>query len=140
MTALSTAPVYTIGVAARLLGISSHLLRVYEKEGFIIPFRTSGGHRLYSDLEIEKVRCLRHMITEQGMNYQGIRRLLALVPCWKIRKCEMNDRNECSAFLNITMPCWATEAKCLHPLESCRDCTVYQSVINCDQLKQLIFE
>jgi MerR family transcriptional regulator/heat shock protein HspR len=140
MTELSTNPVYTISVAARLLGISPHLLRVYEKEGFILSERTGGGHRLYSDLEIEKVRCLRRMINDHGMNYEGIRRLLALVPCWRIRKCNGGERDYCAAFQNTAMPCWATGEKCSHPVDSCRDCSVYQAIVNCDELKRIIFE
>ena len=98
MDKIKTDPVYTIGVAANLLGVSVHLLRVYEQEGLILSERTPTGRRMYSDLEIEKVRCIRRMIKEEGMNYEGVRRMLALIPCWRLRKCEHHERDTCSAF------------------------------------------
>lgn len=135
-----TEPVYTIGVAADKLGISVHSLRQYEKEGLILSHKTKTGRRLFSDLEIEKIRCIKQMIREEGLNFEGIRRLMALTPCWKIRPCSENDRDTCAAFNNITRPCWSTEEKCHHPLESCRDCEVYQRIVHCSDLKELLFE
>jgi MerR family transcriptional regulator/heat shock protein HspR len=139
MKTISTDPVYTIGVAAKLLGVSVHLLRVYEQEGLILSSRTPTGRRMYSDLEIEKVRCIRRMITENGMNYEGLRRMLALVPCWRLRKCNHNEKEGCIAINNSERPCWATEEKCSHPLESCRDCVVYQATVDCNDIKELIY-
>ena len=140
MQTIINKPVYTIGIAADLLGVSVHLLRVYEKEGLILPYKTRSGHRLFSDLEIEKTRCMRRMITENGMNFEGLRRILALVPCWRLRHCDEKDRASCHAYFRADRPCWATEEKCAHPLSSCRDCTVYQSTVNCEEIKELIFK
>jgi MerR family transcriptional regulator, heat shock protein HspR len=119
-------PVYTIGVAAKMVGVSVQLLRVYEKEGLILSSRTETGRRMYSDLEIEKILC--------------IRRMLALLPCWKLRQCNDHDKNSCHAFHAYERPCWATEEKCAHPLDSCRDCIVYKSTINCDDIKKILFD
>jgi MerR family transcriptional regulator/heat shock protein HspR len=139
MKEFNTESVYTIGVAARLLGVSVHLLRVYEKEGLILCERTETGRRMYSDLEIEKVRCIRRMINEDGMNFEGIRRMLALVPCWKLRKCTTHEKNSCQAVHNSNRPCWATPEKCSHPLDNCRDCVVYRSTVDCNMVKELIY-
>ncbi len=134
-----TEPVYTIGVAADKLELSVHSLRLYEKEGLIIPFKTSTGRRLYSDLELEKVRCIKKMVQEEGLNFAGIRRLMALTPCWKIRKCSKKQKETCPAFGNYTGPCWATKEKCHDPLPSCRDCPVYQGMVSCSDLKGMIY-
>ena len=139
MSTVNTNPVYTIGIAAKLVGVSVPLLRVYEKEGLIISAKTETGRRLYSDLEIEKIRCIRKMINDKGMNFEGIRRLLALVPCWRIRDCTRHDQQSCSAYKASDRPCWATEEKCAHPLPSCRDCLVYQKTVDCEEVKNLIF-
>jgi hypothetical protein len=40
-------PVYTIGVAARLLGVSPHMLRLLERKGLVEPLRTRKRARLY---------------------------------------------------------------------------------------------
>ncbi len=41
-------PIYPIRTAAKLLNISVHTLRMYEKENLILPFKKSTSHRLYS--------------------------------------------------------------------------------------------
>lgn len=137
---INTEPVYTIGFAAKKIGVSVHLLRVYEREGLILTERTETGRRLYSDLEIAKARCIRKMINEHGLNFAGIRRLLALLPCWRLRDCEDHEKDSCSAFKVTDKPCWATEEKCANPLPSCRDCPVYQMSVDCDQMKSLILD
>jgi len=136
---IDTEPKYTIGIAAKMLGVSVHLLRVYENEGLILSERTPSKRRLYSDLEIEKMRCIRKLITESGMNFEGIRRLLALVPCFRLRDCGEDSKTACPGFHRYDRPCWATEEKCFHPLDNCRDCAVYQKLVGCEDLKQIIF-
>jgi MerR family transcriptional regulator/heat shock protein HspR len=133
-------PIYTIGIAARKLGISVHTLRLYGAEGLIVPYKTETGRRIYSDLEIEKVKCIRKMIQEDGLNFEGIRRMLALVPCWKLRECGASQEKRCNAFEERTRPCWASEERCLHPLPSCRDCAVYQRLVNCRDIQRYIFQ
>jgi MerR family transcriptional regulator/heat shock protein HspR len=137
---INTDPLYTIGIAAKLTGVSVPLLRVYEKEGLILTEKTETHRRLYSDLEIEKVRCIRRMINEQGMNFAGIRRLLALIPCWKLRNCTLQEKTICQGYKSSSTPCWATEQKCAHPLPSCRDCIVYQATVDCNEVKSLIYD
>jgi MerR family transcriptional regulator/heat shock protein HspR len=135
-----TEPVYTIGVAASRLGIPVHSLRQYEAEGLVIPHKTSTGRRLYSDLEIEKIKCIKQMIREEGLNFAGIRRLMALAPCWKIRGCSKEERESCHASKSILEPCWASPEKCCHPYPSCRDCPVYRKTVHCTDLKKLIYD
>lgn len=50
-------PVFTIGVVAQKLGISKHMIRIYEREG--IPYRKESGHRLFSQRDIERIKCVR---------------------------------------------------------------------------------
>lgn len=137
---INTDPVYAIGMAAKKIGVSVHLLRVYEREGLILAERTESGRRLYSDLEIEKAHCIRKMINEHGLNFAGIRRLLALLPCWRMRNCDDHEKESCSAFKITDRPCWATEEKCANPLPSCRDCPVYRMSVDCEQMKKIILD
>ena len=132
-------PVYTIGVAAKKLDVSVHSLRQYEREGLILSFKTDTGRRLYSDPEIDKVRCIKRMVQEEGLNFEGIRRLLALVPCWKLRQCSKKSQTSCIAGKSHLKPCWATREKCHNPLPSCRDCSVYQGITHCSIIKELLF-
>jgi len=48
-------PVFSISIAAQLLGISVHTLRMYEREGLIIPFKTRTNRRLFSENDIERI-------------------------------------------------------------------------------------
>lgn len=131
-------PVYTIGVAAMKLGISVHSFRQYEHEGLIIPFKTPTGRRLYSDVDLEKVVCIKMMIQKEGLNFAGIRRIMAMIPCWKLKNCPEGTRAICLAFKDKRGPCWASEQKCAHPLPSCRDCPVYQEIVHCDDILPLL--
>jgi MerR family transcriptional regulator/heat shock protein HspR len=137
---LSSEPVYTIGIASKKLDISVHSLRQYEREGLIIPFKTSTGRRIYSDLELEKIRCIKEMTQVEGLNFEGMRRMMALIPCHKIRGCSIKVKNSCKAFVDKTLPCWVLRESCSCQLPSCRDCPVYQSFAHCDDIKPLIYE
>jgi len=64
----SEAPLYNIGVVSRMTGISLATLRVWERRyGFPQSARTAGGHRLYSEHEVMRLRWIkaRH---DQGMH------------------------------------------------------------------------
>jgi MerR family transcriptional regulator, heat shock protein HspR len=136
----SSEPGYTIGVAAEKLNMSVHSLRQYENEGLILTHKTATGRRLYSDLEIEKIRCIKEMVQTQGLNFEGIRRLMALIPCFKFRKCPVDIKEACYPYKDKARPCWSSEWKCSHPLPDCRDCPVYLEMVHCDDLKAMIFE
>jgi MerR family transcriptional regulator/heat shock protein HspR len=133
----STKPVYTISTAARLLGISIPTLRMYETEGLIIPFKKSSKHRLYSDADLERIRCLRKSINGNKMGLESIRRMLAIIPCWAIIECTERDRKNCEAFTSYDKPCWMHNHKdnvCRE--RDCRECEVYRSFSDCSSLKE----
>lgn len=69
--------VYVISVAAELAGIHPQTLRIYDRRGLVQPARTGGGSRRYSDADIEKLRRV-HELTSEGMNLDGVERILAL--------------------------------------------------------------
>ena len=69
--------VYVISVAAELAGMHPQTLRIYERRGLLQPERTRGGDRRYSDADIARLRRIAEL-TADGMNVEGIRRVLAL--------------------------------------------------------------
>ncbi len=71
-----------IGSAAQKLGVSVPTLRLYEKEGLIVPYRTSTKRRLYSINDLRIVETVRELVQVRGLNFAGIRRLMAFLPCW----------------------------------------------------------
>lgn len=129
-------PIYTISNAAKLLGISVHTLRMYEREGLIIPFKKQSNQRLYSDRDLDRVTCIRSTINDDKINIEGIRRLLSLIPCWAIIKCSEKDRVNCSAYSSYNKPCWMFNHKNnVCDDKSCRECEVYKSFGTCSSIK-----
>jgi MerR family transcriptional regulator/heat shock protein HspR len=53
-------------------------LRLYEQRGLVRPQRTAGNTRLYSDLDVERLRLIQRLTTELGLNLAGVERVLAL--------------------------------------------------------------
>lgn len=72
-----TQAVYVISVAAELSGMHPQTLRIYERRGLVNPARTQGGNRRYSDADIEQLQRISDL-AEQGMNLEGIRRVIEL--------------------------------------------------------------
>lgn len=64
-------PRYVISVAAQILGVHPQTLRLYEREGLVEPQRTGGKIRLYSERDIEKVRCVMRLTQDLGINLAG---------------------------------------------------------------------
>ena len=73
----STKAVFVISVAAELAGMHPQTLRIYERKGLLEPFRTPGGTRRYSQEDIERLQLIQEL-TSQGLNLEGVRRVLAL--------------------------------------------------------------
>lgn len=72
-----TRAVYVISVAAELAGMHPQTLRIYERRGLVTPARTEGGNRRYSDADIDVLRRISEL-TDEGMNLEGIRRVMHL--------------------------------------------------------------
>lgn len=69
---------YFISTAARLLGMHPQTLRKYERLGLIQPTRTVGAMRVYSGEELERLRLIKHLVDEAGVNLAGVQRLLSV--------------------------------------------------------------
>lgn len=65
-------PVFVISVAARLVEMHPQTLRKYEREGLIAPSRTVTNLRLYSDQDIERLRQVKHLVEDRGLNLAGV--------------------------------------------------------------------
>jgi MerR family transcriptional regulator/heat shock protein HspR len=69
---------YFISTAARLLDMHPQTLRKYERLGLVRPTRTIGSMRLYSRDELERLRIIKHLVEEAGINLAGVQRLLSI--------------------------------------------------------------
>jgi MerR family transcriptional regulator/heat shock protein HspR len=72
------APVYVISVAAELSELHPQTLRAYERDGLLAPYRTPGGTRRYSRRDVERLRLIRRLTQEEGLNLAGVRLVLEM--------------------------------------------------------------
>lgn len=78
MTSRFSEPLFVISVAARLVEMHPQTLRKYEREGLIAPSRTQGNLRLYSDSDIERLRQVKYLVEQRGLNLAGVQLALEL--------------------------------------------------------------
>jgi len=69
---------YFISVAARMLGMHPQTLRKYERLGLVQPSRTIGSMRLYSREELERLKVIKRLVDDGGINLAGVQRLLSI--------------------------------------------------------------
>jgi len=95
-------PVYSLKVASGLVGLSPRTIRLYEEAELLAPARTGGNQqRLYSEQDLQWLRCIRDMLHEEGLTVTAVRKLLDLIPCWEIRSCEGEVAETCRPHLRI---------------------------------------
>jgi MerR family transcriptional regulator/heat shock protein HspR len=70
---------YVISVAARMIGIEAHTLRYYERLGLVQPERSSGNIRLYSEEDIDRLRYIKALMSDCGVNLAGVEVVLMLM-------------------------------------------------------------
>ncbi|MDO8670070.1 MAG: MerR family transcriptional regulator [Dehalococcoidia bacterium] len=71
-------PLYFISIAARLVGMHVQTLRKYERMGLIEPLRSGGNVRLYSPDDIRRLKQIKNLVGEVGVNLAGIDRILEI--------------------------------------------------------------
>jgi MerR family transcriptional regulator, heat shock protein HspR len=69
---------YFISMAARLLDMHPQTLRKYERLGLVTPTRTVGSMRVYTSDELERLRVIKHLVDDVGVNLAGVQRLLSI--------------------------------------------------------------
>lgn len=77
---------FVISVAARLVGLHEQTLRYYERAGLVEPARSKGRIRLYSLYDLERVRQIRRLTDEMGVNLAGVEVIMRLTD--RIRELE----------------------------------------------------
>ena len=65
-------PVYLISVVAKVLTIHPQTLRQYEREGLVMPSRTDGKMRLYSQRNIDRIKMILRLTRDLGVNLAGV--------------------------------------------------------------------
>lgn len=125
-----------IGAVARHFGVSVDLLRLYEREGLVIPLKSPKGTRYFTELDYPWIETVLRLVREARLNFAGIRHLLALLPCWEIRGCGESRKQECNIAADASAPCWALQG-CCRP-EDCYSCAVYRAASQCKNLRAFV--
>jgi MerR family transcriptional regulator/heat shock protein HspR len=84
---------YFISMAARMLGMHPQTLRKYERLGLVQPTRTIGSMRLYSRDELERLRVIKRLVDDGGINLAGVQRLLSIAEVVQRMRPLMSDES-----------------------------------------------
>lgn len=126
-----------IGAVAQRFQVSVDLLRLYEREGLLIPLKSEGGTRYYTEHDYLWIGTLLRLVREARLNLAGIRHLLALVPCSEMKHCGC-PRASCPIIRDARTPCWANRKTACGIVPDCYYCEVYRSAPSCDTVAALL--
>ena len=79
MNSESSEPRYVISIAARIVGIETHTLRYYERIGLVQPYRSKGNIRYYSEVDIDRLRQIKTLMSDLGINLAGVEVVIRMV-------------------------------------------------------------
>lgn len=68
-----------ISIVSERYNIHPQTLRLYEREGLILPERTGGNTRLYGPRELKRLELILRLTRELGVNLAGVEVILNLV-------------------------------------------------------------
>ena len=90
-------PVYTIGIAAKLLGVCPATLRLWESKSVIKPARI-GKDRFYSKCDIDRLAYVKCLLEKRRMNLAGAKEILDRNFCWTVKDCTEEVRRICPVY------------------------------------------
>lgn len=125
---------YAISMVAQIINEHPETLRVWEKNELLKPERC-GMQRRYSNNDILRLKFIKYLIDEKGLNVAGTKQLISMYSCWNKRNCKGGaSRNACVS-INESKPCWKGEGTfCLMPsdkAEMCSSCIMLKNCVNC---------
>ncbi len=86
--------VFMISVAAELADMHPQTLRMYEARGLIEPQRSPKNTRLYSQEDVERLRQIQRLTTEEGLNLAGVETVLRMEQTVSRMRAEMARMRE----------------------------------------------
>jgi MerR family transcriptional regulator/heat shock protein HspR len=95
--------VFMISVAAELAAMHPQTLRMYEARGLITPKRSPKNTRLYSQADVERLRRIQRMTSEEGLNLAGVETVLDLEQRLERMGAEMARMRKRAAQMESTM-------------------------------------
>ena len=98
------APVFVISVAAQLAGMHPQTLRTYDRMGLVVPRRTAKRGRRYSRRDIIRLRLVQRLSQDEGVNLEGIRRVLAMQDEIDDLRAKLNDLTQLVQLMRSAPP------------------------------------
>ena len=84
-------PCYVISVAAQMVELHPQTLRYYERIGLVVPARSPGNMRLYSQNDIERLQRICRLTGDLGVNLAGVEVILRLTETIEQLQAEMEE-------------------------------------------------
>ena len=81
-------PVNFIGVVAEMTEVHRQTLRHYERIGLLLPSRSRGNVRMFSQVDIERVRLIQRLTGELGVNLAGVEVILNMRDRYEAQRAE----------------------------------------------------
>jgi DNA-binding transcriptional MerR regulator/quercetin dioxygenase-like cupin family protein len=79
---------FAISDVSKLLNVSPSTLRMWETMELILPQRTSGGRRVYSPEQVERLKYIQHLRAEKKLNVHAIRQVVGTTDNLQINKAQ----------------------------------------------------
>ncbi len=119
-------PLYSMKATAQRTGLDPNLIRHYERQGLIKPYRDpDNNYRLFTLDEIEWLEMINRLIHEAGLNIEGIKFILTLDPCWTQKDCPPNIKEACDRCHQSNHPCWFLKEDVEGECGDCYNCVQY---------------
>ena len=80
-----------ISAVAQKYAIHPQTLRMYEREGLLLPSRTEGNTRLYSDEDLERLETILSLTRDLGVNLAGVEIILNMRAKMEQMQREVNE-------------------------------------------------
>ncbi len=69
---------FSISAVAKMFSVHQQTIRLYEKEGLIIPKRSTGNTRLFSEEDVNRLEEIIYLTHQLGINLAGVEMILKL--------------------------------------------------------------
>ena len=108
----------------------------YGKEKGLIQPNRQGYQRRYLNEDLKRLKFIKYLIDEKGLNIAGVKHIISMYPCWTKKNCKGGARKNSPVPINETKPCWKLEGTycmiALDKAEVCNTCEFYRNCTNCD--------
>ena len=129
---------YTIGTVAKLIDEHPETLRVWERNDLIRPDRDE-YQRKYSNNNLKRLKFIKYLMKEKGLNIAGVKQLTSMYSCWYIRNCNGGAAKNSPIQINESKPCWKLEGTfCLvasDKAEMCNSCDMLKNCTGCTRCR-----